>query len=166
MPINTLRMSLQFPIRHQNHISEEKSILFFRQTVPISWNINIINNDYWKDLNVEIAENGVYKGREFIVQLKSSLLPTLNQNFEKQSLKVSTYNYLNGNLQVVLLVKYIESENEAYWILFSDIPKPNQKNKTFTIRIPKKNKLSDLNWTIIEDHIRKISDKKLILGRT
>jgi hypothetical protein len=79
---------------------------------------------------------------------------------------VSTYNYLNGNLQVVLLVKYIESENEAYWILFSDIPKPNQKNKTFTIRIPKKNKLSDLNWTIIEDHIRKISDKKLILGRT
>jgi hypothetical protein len=38
-------------------------------------------------------------------------------------------------------VKFIETENEAYWILLKGVPEPNQDNETFTIRIATENKL-------------------------
>lgn len=154
-------MAKKYPIRHENHTLEEKSIIFFRNYLPNEWNVNTIDRDYGQDLNIEIAENGVYKGLEFIVQLKSSNNSDINGNDERQSLKVSTYNYLWDNLRVVLLVKFVEAENEAYWILLKDVPEPNQDNETFTIRIPRKNRLSTLDWNKIADYVRAITHKKL-----
>src|ERR1035437_527828 len=110
-------MAKKFPIRHENHSLEEKSITFFRQCLPQDWNINSVDKDYGQDLNIEITEGGVYRGLEFIVQLKSSHDTDTQSSYERQVFRVSTYNYLWDNLRVVLIVKYIESENDAYWIL-------------------------------------------------
>ena len=158
-------MEKKFPIRHENHTLEEKSIIFFRQYLPTDWNVNSIDRDYGQDLNIEIAEDRVYRGLEFIVQLKSSHLPDINGTDERQTLRIATYNYLWDNLRVVLLVKFVEEENEAYWILLKDVPKPNQDNETFTIRIPRQNRLSQLNWNDIADYVRYITQKKLKAGR-
>lgn len=155
-------MTKKFPKRHNNHTLEEKSKRFFCHYLPEDWNVNFPDKDYGQDLNIEIAENGVYKGLEFIAQLKSSK----NSNSkgttdEKQKLKVSTYNYLWGNLRVVLLVKFVEADNEAYWILLKDVPKPNQENQMFTIKIPRQNRLSTLDWNNIVTYVRDITYKKL-----
>lgn len=154
-------MAKKFPIRHENHTLEEKSIIFFRNYLPNDWNVNSIDRDYGQDLNIEIAENGVYRGLEFIVQLKGSNSSDINGTDERQSLRVSTYNYLWDNLRVVLLVKYVEADNEAYWILLKDIPEPNQDNETFTVRIPIHNRLSELDWNYIADYVRDITHRKL-----
>lgn len=154
-------MAKKYPIRHENHTLEEKSIFFFRTYLPNDWNVNSIDRDYGQDLNIEIAEDGVYKGLEFIIQMKSSHFPDINGTDERQTLRVSTYNYLCGNLRVVLLVKFVEDDNEAYWILLKDVPEPNQENESFTIRIPRQNRLSELNWNEIANYVREISQIKL-----
>ena len=136
----------QFPIRHKNHSLEELSDRFFRQNLPGDWNVNPVAKDYGQDLVVEISEDGQFRGLHLVVQLKSSENPDASDNFEKQNFRVSTYNYLNNILNVVLIVKYIQSENEAYWILLKDIDPPKQDNESFTIRIPKDNRLSKIDW--------------------
>jgi hypothetical protein len=151
----------KYPQRHNNHTLEEKSITFFRNYLPENWNYNTIDRDYGQDLNIEIAEGNRYKGLEFIVQLKSSATPNILDEYERQSLKVSTYNYLWDNLRVVLIIKFIESENEAYWTLLKDIPEPNQEQDSFTIKIPRVNKLSELDWNLITDYVKAITHKKL-----
>ncbi|QQT25577.1 DUF4365 domain-containing protein [Sphingobacterium spiritivorum] len=154
-------MAKKYPIRHENHTLEEKSIIFFRRHLPASWNVNSIDRDYGQDLNIEITENGSLRGLEFIVQLKSSHEPNNSGAEERQTFRVSTYNYLWDNLRVVLLVKFVESEDEAYWILLKDVPQPNQENDSFTIRIPRENILSKINWNEIVDYIRDITNGKL-----
>lgn len=155
-----------YPKRHNNHTLEEKSESFFRQYLPKTWNITAPTKDYGQDLNIEISEDGEYRGLDLIVQLKSSAqIDTLN-NEERQQLKVSTYNYLNDNLRIVLIVKYIESENEAYWILLKDIvPPENTEQENFTIYLPRENKLSQINWAEITQYVRSVTDLKLAASR-
>ena len=62
---------------------------------------------------------------------------------------------------IFLLIKFVEEDNEAYWILLKDVPEPNQENETFTIRIPRQNRLSELNWNDIADYVRDITQRKL-----
>lgn len=154
-------MAKKYPIRHENHTLEERSIIFFRNHLPPDWNVNFIDRDYGQDLNIEIAEDGSFKGLELVVQLKSSHVPNIIGSEERQTFRVSTYNYLWDNLRVVLVVKFVESEDEAYWILLKDVPEPNQENDTFTIRIPRENRLSTINWNEIVDYVRDITNGKL-----
>jgi hypothetical protein len=156
---------MKYPQRHINHSLEEKSITFFRSHLPEDWNINSVDRDYGQDLNIEIAENGVYKGLELIVQLKSSKEPNIVTDAESQTLKVATYNYLWNNLRVVMIVKFIELENEAYWTLLKDVESPIQENETFTLHIPRGNRLTEINWQTIVDYVRLVSDKKLAAMR-
>jgi hypothetical protein len=156
---------MKYPIRHSNHSLEEKSITFFRQCLPEDWNINPIARDYGQDLNIEIIENGMYQGLELVIQLKSSKAANTVADSESQTFKVSTYNYLWGNLRVVMIVKFIELENEAYWTLLKDVQSPNQDNETFTINLPRQNKLSTLDWNIIAGYVKNVTDIKLAAMR-
>lgn len=82
-------------------------------------------------------------------------------DYETIQLNTSTYNLLWDKLQVVMLVKFVESENEAYWILLSDVPTPNQAQESFTIRIPKQNRLSTIGWKEIQDYIVRVYEGKI-----
>ncbi|MBD1364831.1 DUF4365 domain-containing protein [Mucilaginibacter sp. ZT4R22] len=156
---------MKYPIRHGNHSLEETSVVFFRQYLPADWNVNSIDRDYGQDMNIEIAEHGSYRGLEFIVQLKASQASNELNGNERQSLNVSTYNYLWDNLRVVLLVKYIESEKEAYYILLKDVPEPNQNQESLTVYLPRTNKLSQINWDEITEYVRLITYRKIEAGR-
>jgi hypothetical protein len=152
---------MKYPKRHSNHSLEEKSIIYLKKHLPHDWNVNSVDRDYGQDLNLEISEDGVYKGLELILQLKSSHQANELNNTERQNFKTSTYNYLNGNLRVVMVIKYVESENESYYILLKDVEEPNQKNETFTIYLPKENKLSTIDWNEVTSYVRNVTGKKL-----
>jgi len=97
---------------------------------------------------------------ELLVQLKGSDEPN-GTEYETIEINVRTFNYLENKLQVVLVVKYVASENEAYWIKLRDVPLPNQNNETMTIRIPSENKLSTIDWQAIERYVEDVQLKKL-----
>jgi hypothetical protein len=120
--------------------------------------------DYGVDLRVDLFEAGAATGLELLVQLKSSAQASPGE-YESVRLKVATYNYLWGKLQVAILVKYVAAENEAYWLLFRDIPAPPDAQKTFTVRIPKLNRLSQMPWVDIQAYVREVTDMKLAATR-
>lgn len=98
------------------------------------------------------------------MQLKASAKGS-DGNFEVVRLKTSTYNLLRGKLQVAMLARYVESEKEAYWLLLRDVPAASQKRKSFSIHIPKENRLSTIDWSAIQSYIRGITDSKLAVPR-
>ena len=151
---------MPYPNRHPSHSLEEKSVNFFKRHLPAEWNTTASSRDYGIDLSVEIAENNVYKGLELIIQLKASNQSNAKLNFERQELKVSTYNYLWENLRVAMLIKYIEDEDEAYWILLKNVNSPNPDSKTFTVYLPRTNTLSNIDWSVITDYVKEITDIK------
>ena len=151
---------MKLPIRHEAHTLETISEDYFVSKLPKGWTRDKPANDYGIDLRVGIFENRQATGLEFIVQLKSSQKATKGDH-EKVKLKVRTYNYLRRNLSVVMLIKYIEEIDEAYWILLKDIPQPDQDNNLFTIYIPKTHTLSTISWKEIKDHIYTVTDDKL-----
>lgn len=153
-------MDKAFPTRADSHQLEEISKRFFRQSLPRSWTIESPANDYGVDFRVDLFEENKATGLELLVQLKASAQPT-GEDTESVRLKTATYNHLWNKLQVAMLVKYVESEAEAYWLLFRDIPSPSQDQETFTIQIPKMNRLSSIEWSNINIYIRSVTDKKL-----
>jgi hypothetical protein len=132
--------------------------------LPRNWALDRPRNDYGVDLRVDIFEGDQATGLELLVQLKSSQSASEKET-ENISLRLATYNHLWDKLQVVMLVKYVEAVNEAYWLLMKDIPQPNQGRKTFTVHIPKENTLSTINWNEIKEYVRRVTDDKLALRR-
>jgi hypothetical protein len=157
-------MSRRFPQRVNNHQLEELSERYFRNNLPRSWTCEKPGQDYGVDLKVELYEGASATAHELLVQLKAST-ESSKQEMETITLRTATYNHLWDKLQVVMLVKYIESEDKAYWLLLSDVPEPNQKQDTFTVHIPKANVLDEINWKQIQEYIRTVTDEKLAARR-
>lgn len=157
-------MATRFPQRPESHQLEEKSERFFRNALPGNWTVDRPSNDYGVDLKVDIFEGTDATGLELLVQLKASAQANGTES-ESVQLKVSTYNLLWNKLQVVLLVKFIEAENEAYWILLKDIPSPPQDQDTFTAHIPRGNRISNITWAGIVQYVRTVTDTKLAAMR-
>jgi len=157
-------MERAFPVRSESHQIEELSERFFRDSLPKNWVAEKPANDYGVDLRVDLFEGNQATGLELLVQLKASAKPTGGEA-EAVQLKVATYNYLWDKLQVAMLVKYVESEGEAYWLLFRDIPQPQAGQDTFTVRIPKANRLSAIAWPEVQAYVRGVTDEKLAAMR-
>lgn len=153
-------MNRRYPTRPPTHDLETESERFFEGSLPDDWVSQRVSSDYGVDLRVDIFENNQAIGLEFLVQLKSSNRAT-NGKAEIIRLNLTTYNYLVNKLQVVILVKYVEELNEAYWILLSQVPSPEQTQKTFTVHIPKANNLSTISWKWIKNHVRQVTEDKL-----
>ncbi len=157
-------MHRQFPQRTESHQLEELSERYFVNSLPRSWRCEKPSSDYGVDLRVHIFEDNRATGLELLVQLKASQTAP-HAEYVTVRLKVTTYNLLNDVLPVVMLVKYIEDENEAYWLLLREIPKPNQDQQTFTVRIPKRNRLSLIDWNLRQEDVRRVTDRKLAAQR-
>ena len=153
-----------FPVRSETHQLEELSERFFRNALPRNWVCEKPSADYGVDLRVDLFEDNNATGLELIVQLKSSAKAT-DGDAEVVRLSTATYNHLRDKLQVAMLVKFVEAENEAYWLLFRSIPAPLQDQKTFSVHIPKSNRLSTIRWPEIQEHVRRFTDTKLAATR-
>jgi hypothetical protein len=152
----------QFPIRPNNHILETKSSNFFKNCLPQEWSVNKFENDYGQDLYIEISEEFKMKGLGLIIQLKASQTSDIEKDYVTISLSTSTYNYLRNKLDVVMLVKYIEDTNQAYWLLLKKVvPPADTQQESFTIRVPRENNLQKINWDDIVDYVRQVAAKKL-----
>lgn len=154
---------MQLPQRHSNHRLESKSELYFKSKLPSNWTANKPDLDYGVDLVVDIFDGDYTSGRELLVQLKASEESNAisNNEFERIRINISTYNMLWEKLQVVILVKYVASEDCAYWQLLSEVPEPSQDNSSMTIRIPKCNQFTVNNWDNIRDYIEQVHLRKL-----
>ncbi len=157
-------MDKAFPVRHESHQLEELSERFFKQSLPKNWTAEKPSHDYGVDLRVDLFEGTMATGLELLVQVKSSAKASESQD-ELVQLKIATYNLLWGKLQVAMLVKYVEVENEAYWLLLKDIPAPPQDQETFVVHIPKANRLSSAPWPEIQAYVRSVTDTKLAAMR-
>lgn len=153
---------MNFPNRHYTHSLEQKSETFFRNHIPQEWVVNRPQHDYGLDFQIGITENGELRGMELSIQLKASKNKSRYKKTEIVQLKVSTYNYLRKLLTVVMLVKFVESENEAYWIFLRDVNPPRHDNQQkITVHIPKIQKLSEIDWTKTIEIVRNINARKL-----
>lgn len=157
-------MNRQFPTRTQAHNLEELSERFLNQHLPNNWTSEKPEADYGVDLRVDIFEGENATGLELLIQLKASENANEGDN-ETVRLRKATYNHLWDKLQVVMLVKYVKEESEAYWLFLSEVPEPSQEQETFTVRIPKTNKLSSIDWKRIEQYVRQVTDEKLAARR-
>jgi len=153
----------EYPSRASSHLLESASDRFLRNAVPISW---VLNKpiDYGLDYYVDIAEDQQLSGLNFSIQLKAHA--QLSEKGEAIIvLKRSTINMYLNRLEPILLICYIENENEAYFDWFRentvDLTKSHEKNY---IKINKSNKISKLNWDDITAHVKKIFSRKFLLN--
>lgn len=153
------------PIRHNNHILETESNKFVNNHIPNEWVIDKPDHDYGIDYNINIVINNEVTGLSFSVQLKS-MIRDHHSDFATITLKHSTLSLFNTMLVPVLLVAYVQEEKEAYWCWNNDLDIDlTVQQKTFTIQIPKTNKLSELDWTRITKYVQRIfSIKTLVDG--
>jgi len=158
-------MTINLPNRPDTHNLEEESKRYFNSHLPTNWTSENFLPDYGVDLRVEIFDENIATSLEILVQLKASAQSSSGET-ETITLKMTTYNYLLDKLQVVMLVKFIQEENKAYWLLLKDVPKPNQENRTMTVPIPKSNLLSSIDWNEVLSYVRKVSNKKLSAWRS
>ena len=152
------------PIRAETHQLEELSERFFRASMPRNWVCERPSHDYGVDLRVDLFADNNATGLELLVQLKSAAKPT-GGDTEVIRVRTATYNYLRDKLQTVMLVKFVESEDEAYSLLLRDIPEPTQEQETFSVHIPRANRLSIIPWAVIQEHVRSVTDTKLAAMR-
>jgi hypothetical protein len=155
-------MANTLPMRAESHQLEELSVRHFRQCLPRNWIAEKPGGDYGVDLRVDLFDGNRATGLELLVQIKSSAKPAHGgRDIESVRLKRSTYNYLRDKLQVVMLVKFVESENEAYWLLLKDVSPPSTASDTFTVKIPRTNRLSQAPWADVQDYVRRVTVMKL-----
>jgi len=148
-------------MRPNSHQIEDESIAYFFQHLPIGWTCDRPQHDYGADLRVGLATDGMINGQQLSVQLKASATAAQSDTVSI-TLEVPTLNYLRNMLEVVLIVKYVATEDEAYWLLLKDfVKKPPKGQKTVTIRIPRANRLSTNPWNEIAAHVQAVHDRKL-----
>ncbi len=155
-------MATEFPKRPSQHQLADESVRFFRGHLPGEWICDEPKNDYGIDLRVGLARDGGVTGEALVVQLKASAKEP-EGDFVSIELATSTLAYLRNLLEVVLLLKYVASEGEAYWLLLKDVEiVPAESQKTMTIRIPRKNRLSNNPWGDIANHVQAVHYRKLM----
>jgi len=154
---------LNKPQRHNNHILETESSKFFNFQVPNEWYIDKPEHDYGIDYVVNIATNNQATGLSFSVQLKSKIKEK-NNSFTTIKLKHSTLGLFNTKLEPVLLVAYVREEKEAYWCWYNELVFDlTSSQKTYTINIPKANKLSQIDWSVILKYVQNIFSVKMLV---
>jgi hypothetical protein len=157
-------MTKKHPQRINIHQLEELSERFFQNNLPKNWTCEKLSKDYGVDLRIGLF-NGYYaEGLELLVRLKSSKKGN-DKEHETVTLDVSTYNHLLDKLQVVILVKYVEEENAAYWVYLHEVSKPNLEQKSFIVCIPKSNSIEVINWDETYQNIKNITRERIAAGR-
>lgn len=151
---------IDYPKRPSSHQIENESETFFRNHLPGAWVCERPAPDYGVDLHVHIVREEKVLPYSFLVQLKASADARAGESVSTV-LKLSTYNLLWDRLEVAMIVKYVAAEKEAYWLLLKDVPAPKQEQETFSVRIPRANKVSAHPWEEVATYVQDIHQRKL-----
>ena len=155
---------MNLPNRHRNHEIQELSERYFKSIIPISWVVNPFYIDYGTDYNCEISKDGDVTGMNFSVQLKGKEKETNKNEITVSKIKRTTINRWLYRLEPTMIIVYLVDENEAYWIWFeSNTVDLTLENSNFTIKLPRENKLSKINWDVIRKYIEEIFSRKKLL---
>lgn len=159
-----MNLESDLPINHRNHQIERMSEIYFDSIFPTNWIKNRFHPDYGTDLNCEIVNNNGVTGLNFTVQLKGKETDGNKTEVVISNLKRSTINRWFNRLEPTMVIVYLVDEREAYWIWFeSNIVDLTSDNKTFTVKIPRTNKFSQINWEDIREQIETIFSRKNML---
>ncbi len=64
----------------------------------------------------------------------------------------------------MLLVTYVQQEKEAYWCWYNELELDlTSSQKSYTINIPKANKLSQIDWNSISKYVQDIFSVKMLV---
>jgi tetratricopeptide (TPR) repeat protein len=151
------------PNRHRNHEIETLSERFFNNQVPVNWVVNKLQLDYGTDLNCEIVIDKGVTGMNFSVQLKGKEKESNTESIKIPIKRTTIKRWLN-KLEPTMIIVYIVNEDEAFWLWFEDNTVDlTLKNDSFTISIPRNNKLSQLDWNNCIEYLREIFKKRHLL---
>ncbi|MBW2248742.1 MAG: DUF4263 domain-containing protein [Deltaproteobacteria bacterium] len=144
-----------FPKRSAAHTLGFAGETFVIYHLPSEWISRQVSYDYGLDLNVEIVKHGIVTGKTFSIQVKA--LGTAKEGDLIVRIKSTTVNYMKERFEPVLLVVYVYSENDAYWIWSDELPEPIEQ-KTISVRVPRNRSLLKTDWQkfaeIVEKHYR------------
>ncbi|WP_409149131.1 DUF4365 domain-containing protein [Sphingobacterium sp. BS-2] len=142
---------------------ETESNKFYNKYLPNEWFVDKPEHDYGIDYITHISINGQVTGLNFSVQLKSKERET-NQQHISISIKQSTLGLFNTKLEPVLLVAYVQEDQEAYWYWYNDLDLDLTKiKKTVRINIPRSNKISQIDWNFIAKYVQDIFSIKTFI---
>lgn len=151
-----------FPRRPRSHSIEEISRNQLRQNLPEDWICLDINPDYGVDNLIEICEEEQMRGNSFSIQLKATDRDFSTRNYLTVTMNTRTINYLMHRAELVMIVLYSSIENESYWIWLRSVNHGiDFNNQSATIRIPKTNRLSQIDWTRITAFTDRIRSMKI-----
>lgn len=151
------------PHRHNTHILETESSKFFTLHIPDEWYFDKPEHDYGIDFIVNIVSKNQVTGLSFSVQLKSKIKEN-NPKSASIKLKHSTLGLFNTKLEPVLLVVYVKVDKEAYWCWYDDLNIDlTSSQKTYTVNIPKSNRLSQIDWETISKHVQNVFSIKMLV---
>ncbi len=155
---------MEYPIRHRNHVLENLSDINLRNFIPVEWVLNPFPHDYGTDYHCEVSKDGFVIGTNFTIQLKSKE-NEIDKNFIViTKIKRSTINRWLKRLEPTMLIVFVNSENELYWLWFEENTVDlSKKNKEFQIKVPRLNKLSEINWNNINEKLEAIFSRKYML---
>lgn len=157
-------MEEELPNKHRNHEIEKLSERYFTSLFPIEWIHNSFKTDYGTDYNCEIVKNRGVTGITFSVQLKGKETEKNSDYITISNIKRSTINRWLNKLEPTLLIVYIVDENESYWQWFeNNTVDLTLYNKTFSIKISRENRLSSIDWKIIEQNVTAIFSQRYLI---
>ncbi|MBW8244018.1 DUF4365 domain-containing protein [Muricauda oceani] len=144
------------PKRHDNHILETESNKYFKNCIPNEWFVDKPEHDYGIDFIVNLVLRGYVTGLNFSVQLKSMKV-NRNEDFACVTLKHSTLGMFNTRLEPVLIIAYVKEDEEAYWCWYADLKIDlTSSQKSYRIRVPKSNKLSEIDTKGIFSYVQNV----------
>ena len=152
---------MNLPQRTSSHILESKSINDAINCFPDDWIVRRLDIDYGLDLNVEIVEDNQVTGLNFSVQLKATSKKT-SEDSVPIVLKKTTIHYMKQKLEPIMIIAYVDEEKESYWSWIRDFEIDLEKDqKSYTINIPKRNKLKQTEWPSLVRFLKNLFDIKI-----
>lgn len=128
----------RFPIRSQQHITEDVSLTLLRKCLPNQWIVRIETKDYGLDGEIEIVSNDVLvKGDVFKFQAKGHDKIISTRGYISEQIDISTVNYwLEFPLPIILFV--IDTDQKCiYWLDVKDFLKRNYSTAESKLRSQK-----------------------------
>lgn len=105
------------PVRNRQHELDTMAERFIESSLPPAWTCEKVSHDYGKDLRIEIFENSMATGLEFVVQAKGhERFNIVHSNKITQPIRISTLNYLERQLQPPMIIAYSAEQKKACYL--------------------------------------------------